>query len=73
MQGEYGIVKGVKSDFLKLSPPLMPRDVLFARRKLILDKFASHASVSGPISSIKSFTDSQNYALSGDMRFYAVK
>ena len=35
--------------------------------------FGPHAFVSWPISSIKSFTDSQNYALSGDMRFNAIK
>ena len=35
--------------------------------------FGSHAFVSWPISSIKSFTDSQNYALSGDMRLFAEK
>ena len=51
----------------------MARDVLFARRKLFLAKFGSHAFVSGPISSINSFTDSQNYALSGYIRFYTVK
>ena len=52
---------------------MMVRDILFARRKLILDKISSHAFVSVPISSIKSFTDSQNYSLSGVIRFYAVK
>ena len=63
----------LKSDFLKLSPPWVTRDVLFARRKLLLAKIGSHVFVSWPISSIKSFTDSRNYALSDDTQFYAVK
>ena len=39
----------------------------------VLTSFGSHALVSWPISSNKNFTDSQNYALSGDMRLFAEK
>ena len=35
--------------------------------------FGSHAFVSRPIWSNQSFTDSKNYALSGDIRFFTEK
>ena len=56
-----------KVGFFEVVTPLGGAQCLFARRKFVL------AFVSGPISSIKSFTDSQNYALSGYMQFYTVK
>eukprot|EP00116_Pleurobrachia_bachei_P017077 sb/3477339/ len=60
----------LKSDFLKLSPPLGGARVFICASESC---FGSHAFVSRPIWSNQSFTESQNYALSGDIRFFAEK
>ena len=59
-----------KVGFFEVVTPWVAREFLFARRNLVL---GSHAFASSPIWSNQSFTDSQNYALSGDIRFIAEK
>eukprot|EP00116_Pleurobrachia_bachei_P018022 sb/3478284/ len=59
----------LKSDFLKLSTPLGGTRVFICAS----ESFGSHTFVSWLIWSNQSFADSQNYALSGDIRVFTEK